>query len=315
MYTTRVRLPSLFLFQGGPLMAINGTTQKPNAAELALNTLCDHDLLTQEEEIYLSKLFKESGSDADRNKIVKMNIRLVTKIARRYINRGMPLLDIVSHGNIGLIRAIEKFDPTQINPQTGKPYRLSTYATWWIRQSIERAIMNEVRTIRLPVHIHKQLNLLWKTRKDLEKELGREATLEELANALELDREEVRNLNDNQKLSDCVSESILIQNDELSAYDIAPEEQSITPLESAIKEGDQQFLNTLISQLKEQQQVVLIQRFGLQGFEPHTLEEVGTGMNLTRERIRQIESEALRKMRFLIKQNGLNADILLANNS
>ncbi|MCJ8320299.1 MAG: RNA polymerase sigma factor RpoS [Colwellia sp.] len=272
-----------------------------DATQIYLGEIGFSPLLTAEEEVYFSRLSLK-GDEPSRKRMIESNLRLVVKIARRYNNRGLPLLDLIEEGNLGLIRAVEKFDPE-------RGFRFSTYATWWIRQTIERAIMNQTRTIRLPIHVVKELNIYLRTSKELVQKLDHEPTAEDIAAALDkpvADVTKMLRLNERITSVDTPfggdSDKVLL--------DVIPDEKNRGP------EGDLQsadMSNNIIHWLNElntKQREVLARRFGLMGYEAATLEDVGSEIGLTRERVRQIQVEALKRLRDILSQQNLSIEAI-----
>jgi RNA polymerase nonessential primary-like sigma factor len=279
-----------------------GSSGEPDATRLYLSEIGFSPLLSAEEEVYFSRRARK-GDEAARQRMIESNLRLVVKIARRYLNRGLPLLDVINEGNLGLMHAVEKFDPE-------KGFRFSTYATWWIRQGIERAIMNQSRIIRLPIHIVKEINICLRARRNLTQELNREPTIEEMAEHIDRQPEEVANmleLNDRQFTSD----SIVSHDGERSLFDLIPDEEGLGPSEQYQAEDVDNAFEPWLHQLSSKQRAVIERRFGLNGYERATLEQVGTALGVTRERVRQIQMDALAQLRRAMESHGLFHDSLL----
>ncbi len=272
-----------------------------DATQLYLGEIGYSPLLTAEEEVYFARRALK-GDEASRKRMIVSNLRLVVKIARRYNNRGLALLDLIEEGNLGLIRAVEKFDPE-------RGFRFSTYATWWIRQTIERAIMNQTRTIRLPIHVVKELNVYLRAARELAQKLDHEPTAEEIAEALEKPVEDVtKMLRLNERITS-VDTPIGSDNDK-ALLDIIADEKGFGPEEDLQDKDIKCSIIRWLEELNPKQREVLARRFGLLGYEPSTLEDVGAEIGLTRERVRQIQVEALRRLRDMLGHQGLNLEAL-----
>ena len=276
--------------------------EAPDATRLYLSEIGFSPLLTAEEEVYFSRRAR-SGDEAARKRMIESNLRLVVKISRRYLNRGLPLLDLVEEGNLGLIHAVKKFDPE-------KGFRFSTYATWWIRQAIERALMNQTRTIRLPIHVLKEINVYLRTARRLTQELDRDPTAEEIADALECEPEEVSRalgLNERQ----VTSASVQGRDGERNLLDLLPGAENMEPANQAQLDDVHVVLEHWLERLSDKQRAVVERRFGLHGYERLTLEQVGEEIGVTRERVRQIQLDALARLRSIMESHGLSLDTLL----
>lgn len=273
-----------------------------DVTQIYLNDIGHNPLLTPDEERRLARLVVQGNFDA-RQKMIEHNLRLVVNIAKHYINRGMALLDLIEEGNIGLMHALEKFDPE-------RGFRFSTYATWWIRQSIERAIMNQSRTIRLPVHVIKELNVYLRAQRYLEAQMGREPTMEEIAFQVDKPVEEVRRvMNLNERMASL--DAPLDIDPMLSIGESIPDEQHDGP-EMILQNAEvQRYVRDWLKQLNDKQRMVIERRYGLNGYDICTLEDLAAHLQLTRERVRQIQIEALESLRRLLRRQGVSRDVLL----
>ena len=271
-----------------------------DATSLYLKEIGYAPLLTAAEEVFFARKFLK-GDESARKRMIESNLRLVVKIARRYVNRGLELLDLIEEGNIGLMRAVEKFDP-----ELG--YRFSTYATWWIRQTIERGLMNQTRTIRLPVHIVKELNVYVRASRKLSQQLDHTPTPEEIAEEVDKPVEDVLKIF---SLSERISSiDIPVAENEKSLIETISAEGASSPERQIEGENLSEVLNKWLTQLPEKQREVLVRRFGLLHHQEETLEQVGREIGLTRERVRQIQVDALRRLRDVLRKHGLNGDVL-----
>lgn len=270
-----------------------------DATQLYLNEIGFSPLLTPEEEVHFARMSLR-GEEAGRKRMIESNLRLVVKISRRYVNRGLSLLDLIEEGNLGLIRAVEKFDPE-------RGFRFSTYATWWIRQTIERAIMNQTRTIRLPIHVVKELNVYLRAARELTQKLDHEPSAEEIAELLDRPVADVkRMLGLNERVAS-VDTPLGVDSDR-SLLDTIPDIHVSDPAEMLQDDDMKASISEWIGELTEKQREVVARRFGLRGYETSTLEEVGREIGLTRERVRQIQVEALKRLRDILEKQGLSSE-------
>ena len=273
-----------------------------DVTQIYLNDIGNNALLSPQEEQALARQVVQ-GDFAARQKMIEHNLRLVVNIAKRYINRGLALLDLIEEGNIGLMHALEKFDPE-------RGFRFSTYATWWIRQSIERAIMNQSRTIRLPVHVIKELNVYLRASRHLESQIGREPTVEEIAHLVDKPVEDVRRvMNLNERMASL--DAPLDIDPMLSIGESIPDDQHDEPEIQLHNTQLENFVHEWMAQLNDKQRMVIERRYGLNGHEICTLEELASTLSLTRERVRQIQIEGLEQLRRILRRKGIGKDLLL----
>ncbi len=277
------------------------TTSQMDATRLYLNEIGASELLTAEEEVYFSRK-AQKGEVAARQRMIESNLRLVVKIARRYMNRGLALLDLIEEGNLGLMRAVEKFDPE-------RGFRFSTYATWWIRQTIERAIMNQTRTIRLPIHVVKEINIYLRAARKLTQILDHEPTAEEIADLLEKPIDEVkRMLGLNERITSV--DTPFGKNADKPLLETISDKKSEDPADKIQSESLSLNLDCWLSKLNEKQREVVERRFGLHGYEISTLEQVAKELGVTRERVRQIQMDGLKRLRVILEKDGFSLETI-----
>jgi len=275
--------------------------ERLEATQLYLNEIGFSPLLSAEEEVHYARQIAK-GDESARKHMIESNLRLVVKIARHYINRGLPLLDLIEEGNLGLMRGVEKFDPE-------RGFRFSTYATWWIRQTIERAIMNQTRTVRLPIHVVKELNVYLRAARTLAQRLDHEPSAEEIAEMVDKPLEEVKHM--------------LGLNERITSIDAPGSNEADKPLLETLpdlhdndpehileNENFREHLGNWMRELTENQREVIGRRYGLLGYDRATLEEVGEIIGLTRERVRQIQVEGLKALRKIMEKHGFSADLV-----
>lgn len=279
-----------------------GGKQSQEAIHIYLREIESSPLLSADEEVYYGRLVQK-GEEAARKRMITSNLRLVVKISRRYLNRGLGLLDLVEEGNLGLIHAVEKFDPE-------KGFRFSTYATWWIRQSIERGLMNQSRTIRLPIHVNKALNCCLRKRAELTQQYGTEPSVGQIAQGLDKPESEVHGLLRYTETTTSLDYQVG-SGGESSVMDFIAAETVRGPDQIAIESDICKALDAWLAQLEPKQQEVIERRFGLHGYDNSTLEEVSAAMDITRERVRQIQLNALKRLKRILEQEGGSRELFL----
>jgi len=268
-----------------------------------MREISQHDLLTAEEEVELARAIAKGDARA-REKMINANLRLVVKISRRYLNRGLPLPDMIEEGNIGLMRAVEKFDEAH-------GCRFSTYATWWIRQSVERAIMNYSRTIRLPVHVSKEFNAMIRASNELRAALGREPSEEEIAAHMGKPAQRIHDLNEMTMITESTDE-LLHDDGDFTLYDITEDENARSPSLDLEESERNALLQGWMALLSDKECEVVRLRYGIDSSEEEwTLEAIGQHMGVTRERIRQIQVIALQKLRRIMEAQHMGRDEIL----
>jgi RNA polymerase nonessential primary-like sigma factor len=288
-------------FRHAKISSSRSAKKSLDATQLYLDEIGYSPLLSAEEERYFARLAL-SGDEAGRRRMIESNLRLVVKISRRYINRGLTLLDLIEEGNLGLMHAVEKFDPE-------RGFRFSTYATWWIRQTIERGIMNQTRTIRLPIHVVKELNVYLRAARVLTQKLDHEPSAEEIAAMLDKPAKDVtRMLRLNQRVLSV--DTPLGPDSDRAVLDTIADTHDCDPSSLLQKMDIKDSILEWLEELSDKQCEVVSRRFGLRGYESSTLEEVGREIGLTRERVRQIQVEALRRLRTIMETQGLSSESL-----
>ena len=269
--------------------------RQSDPTQLYLSEIGAAPLLSAEEEVFFTRR-AHAGDEAARHRMIESNLRLVVKISRRYINRGLPLLDLIEEGNLGLMHAVEKFDPE-------RGFRFSTYATWWIRQTIERGLMNQTRAVRLPIHVVKEINACLRVRRELSQRLRRTVDTTEVADEIGKPLQHVEQL---MELNDRVALGSGAKHDERNVLDALPDESGHEPAAEAQHDMVHGALERWLSLLPAKERSVVERRFGLHGYEPSTLEKVGAEIGVTRERVRQIQLSALAHMKQFLEQEGLS---------
>lgn len=285
---------------------LGGNAVAHDPTQIYLKEIGHANLLTAEEEVYYGRLVLQ-GDEKARHKMIEANLRLVVKIAKHYVNRGLSFLDLIEEGNLGLMHAVEKFDPE-------RGFRFSTYATWWIKQTIERAIMNQSRTIRLPIHVIKELNIYLRAAKQLHQALGRDPTIEEIAEKVDRPVKDVKDMfmSDEQ----VISYDTAIGDEDNTLLDNLGDDHQHDPERKMISADIKHKLKEWMQEIDEQYRDILERRFSLGRYarasekDKETFEQVGENVGLSRERVRQLQMEALRQLRRVMERHGVTADII-----
>lgn len=275
-----------------------------DATQMYLDAIGLPPLLTAEQEVSYARSIMQ-GDAAARSRMIESNLRLVVSIAKRYQNRGLTLLDLIEEGNLGLIRAVEKFDPE-------RGFRFSTYATWWIRQAVERGIMNCARVVRLPVHVSKELNSYLRAVRQLTQQVGHTPSIEQIALYL---RQPVAYVQQMHELNEHALSLDAANSDdsEMNLLDMLVDENNVDPSDFVQREDLEVSVAQWVAALNPRYREVVLRRFGLQGYDCQTLQEIGDAMGLTRERVRQIQVDALARLRQILEANGLSSELLFSN--
>ncbi|WP_303852651.1 RNA polymerase sigma factor RpoD/SigA [Seleniivibrio woodruffii] len=271
--------------------------------KIYLNEISKYPVLSREEEVELSQGI-EKGCPQSKETMIKCNLRLVVSIAKKYINRGMNLVDLVEEGNIGLLKAVEKFDYT-------KGFKFSTYATWWIRQAIERAIINQCRMVRIPVHMSENISKVMRAQTDLQQQMGREPTIHELSTACKMPLSTLKKVFD--AIKQDTSLDMPVGSDESSTLHefITDDEKYSDPYMRIENSSKKDIIFKWLTFLSENEKVIIVRRYGLAGNDPETLEAIGNDLGITRERVRQIEKRVLNKMRNLLATKKISLEELI----
>lgn len=285
---------------GSQASATPVTSGQRDATRIYLSEIGMSPLLSADEEKQLARRAQQGDEDA-RQRMIESNLRLVVKIARRYINRGLPLLDLIEEGNLGLIHAVKKFDPE-------RGFRFSTYSTWWIRQTIERAIMNQSGAVRLPIHVRKDINACLRAARSLRQYSDRAPTAAEIAESMERSAADVERL---LSLHDRVTLHTGMAQEAESPVDRLEARRDAEPSRCAQRQVVRDIVDQWVQALSDKQRAVVERRFGLHGYRRATLEQIGSEIGVTRERVRQIQLDALKNLRAMMESEGISGDIVL----